>query len=232
MVQEIEAPEQTNDLPAVGIDRGIAQTITLSTGEHMRVPDQARHRQRIASARRAMARSRKGSARRRAKKAFVARLASKARRVRQDWCHRTTTDIASRFGVVAVEALNIRAMTASAAGTAAEPRKGVRQKAALNRSILEQCWGQFARQLDYKLSERGGVLISVPAAYTSQTCASCGVVDARSRQSQAVFKCVACDHTDNADVNAAKEILRRSTALTGVEGCRKRPAEAPIKAAA
>lgn len=210
-----EAP--TNNLPSVGVDRGIARTLTVSTGEHMQAPDTSALLKRRKRAQKALARRKRGSRRYAAQRAKVARLNARMARIRADWSHRASTDIARRFGLVAVEDLKIANMTASAAGTAEAPGRNVRQKAGLNRSILEQCWGSFARNLDYKLSERGGTLISVPAAYTSQTCASCGVVDARSRKSQAVFACVHCDHTDNADVNAAKEILRRSTSGLGVE---------------
>ncbi|WP_143225575.1 RNA-guided endonuclease InsQ/TnpB family protein, partial [Acetobacter pomorum] len=86
----------------------------------------------------------------------------------------------------------------------------VRQKAGLNRSILDQGWRMFRTLLEYKLEERGGELIEVPAAYTSQTCSGCGRVDPDSRASQARFVCTACGHTENADINAAKNILRRA----------------------
>jgi putative transposase len=230
--QAIPHDVSTGNFPEVGIDRGVAQTLTLSTGEHFQAPDTARLTSSRKRAQRKLARRRKGSARRSAQARKVRQLNARIARVRTDWCHRASADIASRFSLVAVENLNILNMTASAAGTIEAPGRNVRQKAGLNRSILEQCWGRFATFLDYKLQERGGMLISVPAAYTSQTCASCGVVDAKSRKSQAVFACVHCDHTDNADVNAAKEILRRSTALMGVEGSRQRPVEAPILAVA
>jgi putative transposase len=229
---EIEHEVQPSTLPSVGIDRGVAQTLTLSTGDVLQAPDTRAVDKRRKRAQKALARCKRGSARRARQKARVAALSARTARIRADWCHRASTDIASRFGSVAVEDLKIRNMTASAKGTVERPGRNVRQKAGLNRSILEQCWGKFATFLEYKLTERGGVLISVPAAYTSQTCASCGVVDARSRKSQAVFACVHCDHTDNADVNAAKEILRRSTAWLGGEGAHRAPAEPLIMAAA
>lgn len=202
----------------VGIDRGVARTITLSNGEHFNAPDQSELTERRKRAQRVLARMTMGSGRRAAQKARVAALSARAARIRTDWCHRTSTDISRRFGLVAIEALNIKGMTASAAGTLAEPGRNVAQKRGLNRSILEQCWGKLALQLDYKLTARGGTLISVPAAYTSQTCSACGVVDRESRKSQAVFACVHCGHTMNADWNAALEILRRSTSELGVEG--------------
>jgi putative transposase len=231
------AQEIVADTPAmlperVGIDRGIAHTLTLSTGEVFQAPALGDLSQRIVRARRVLGRRKRGSKRYSAQRAKLSRITARAARIRSDWTHRASSLIAARFGVVAIEALHVTSMTASAKGTVAEPGRKVRQKSGLNRAILEQCWGQFAQRLDYKLTDRGGMLIAVPAAYTSQTCAGCGVVDARSRKSQAVFACVHCGHEDNADVNAAKEILRRSTASMGVEGSHWRPAEALIMAAA
>lgn len=196
----------------IGIDRGVAQTLSLSNGEVIQAPDLARLALRKGMAQRRLARCTRGSKRRAAQRREVGRLASIAARARTDWCHRASTSIARRFGLVAIEDLNITGMTASG-----------KRKRSLNRSILEQCWGKFATQLAYKLEERGGTLISVPAAYTSQTCSACGVVDRESRKSQAVFACVHCGHTMNADWNAALEILRRSTVLMGVEGAGASP---------
>ncbi|MFD1045590.1 zinc ribbon domain-containing protein [Kibdelosporangium lantanae] len=49
--------------------------------------------------------------------------------------------------------------------------------------------------------------MGVPAAYTSQRCSVCRTVDPVSRESQAVYRCTACGHFENADVNAAKNVL-------------------------
>lgn len=206
---------------AVGIDRGVAATLTLSTGEQFHMPQSVTAlERRCRKAQRVLARRKRGSKRHARQAARVAALRARAGRIRRDFNHRASTDIASRFGLVAIEALKTKNMTASG------PRKR-----GLNRVILAQGWAQFADFLAYKLNAAGGHLMAVPAPYTSQTCSACGVIDSRSRKSQAVFECVACDHTDNADVNAAIEILRRSTAVMGVEGSRWRPAEAPIMAA-
>jgi putative transposase len=108
------------------------------------------------------------------------------------------------------------------------PGKNVRQKAGLNRAILDQGWGMFGRLLGYKLADRGGRLIEVPAAYSSQTCAECGIVDACSRINQSRFVCVSCGHTANADTNAAIIILKRGLdkSLKPVDGhLGKRPVE-------
>lgn len=80
-------------------------------------------------------------------------------------------------------------MTASAKGTVEEPGTNVGQKAGLNRVILNVGWYALERMLAYKLEETGGLLVKVPAAYSSQTCACCGHVAKESRENQAVFRC-------------------------------------------
>jgi putative transposase len=148
---------------------------------------------------------------------------------RKDFLHKTTTTIAKNHGMVVLEALKVRNMTASAKGTAAEPGRNVRQKAGLNRAILDQGWGMFRIMLGYKLADRGGTLIEVPAAYTSQTCAECGVIDPASRKSQSCFVCTYCGHEANADTNAAINILQwgLDKSLKRVDGhLDKRPDEA------
>ncbi len=224
---EVEHVGPSSLVTSVGIDRGVAVTLALSTGEMLRLPPSLaaldrRHR----AAQRVLARRRKRSNRRRRQAARCARLSAKRARIRRDFHHKAALDIARRFGSVVMEDLNVRGMTASAKGTIVEPGTNVRQKAGLNRSILNAGWSDFARILAYKLEERGGSLSLVPAAYTSQTCSACDVVDARSRESQARFRCVACGHTENADVNAAKTIWRRNTACQDVEGPHRRPDEA------
>ena len=120
-----------------------------------------------------------------------------------------------RWPVIAIEDLRITAMTASARGTPEAPGRCVAQKAGLNRAIRNVGWHALERMLAYKLQETGGLLIKVKAAYSSQTCAACGHVDARSRESQAIFRCTACGAAHNADINAAQVILQR--ALAGAE---------------
>jgi putative transposase len=93
------------------------------------------------------------------------------------------------------------------------PGKAVRQKAGLNRAILDQGWAEFRHQLEYKCTARGGAVVPVKPAYTSQTCSRCGCVDAGNRKAQAVFACLACRHSENADTNAARNILAAGLAV-------------------
>jgi IS605 OrfB family transposase len=102
-------------------------------------------------------------------------------RIRNDFVHKLSIELANSHGLIVVEDLWIKNMTRSAKGTLAEPGVNVAQKRRLNRSILAQGWGELHRQLAYKTGWYGSELAVVPASYTSQTCSACGVVDARSR---------------------------------------------------
>ncbi|MCR2831822.1 RNA-guided endonuclease TnpB family protein [Acidithiobacillus ferrooxidans] len=112
-------------------------------------------------------------------------------------------------GRVVLEDLKVRNMTGSAKGTVEQPGHNVRQKAGLNKSILDQGWGMLKQMLGYKLQWAGGMLLLVDPAYTSQICPVCGLVDAENRKTQAVFHCQHCGHEAHADVNAAQNILAR-----------------------
>lgn len=140
-------------------------------------------------------------------------------RVRQQPARRRQTlrsTLAKNYHVVILEDLKVQAMTASAKGTEADPGQNVAQKAGLNRAILDVGWGEIERQLTYKLAWRGGILLKVPAANTSRTCAQCLKVDAASRVSRDRFKCTSCGHEADADVNAAIEIRRRGLIALGL----------------
>jgi transposase len=115
----------------------------------------------------------------------------------------TSTIIARRYDVIRIEDLRVANMVRSARGTLDHPGSHVAQKAGLNRSILNAAWTAFATRLEHKAAGR---VERVNPAFTSQRCSVCGHVAAESRQSQALFRCVACAYTNNADVNAARNI--------------------------
>ncbi len=71
----------------------------------------------------------------------------------------------------------------------------------------------FARMLEYKQAWRGGYVEYVPAAYTSQKCSVCGHTAKENRVSQSKFQCMQCGHAENADHNAAKNILAAGHAV-------------------
>ena len=188
----------------VGIDRGVAVSAALSTGELLHAPRLSIARQRrLAHLQRRLARARCGSNRRARVKLAIARLKARGADVRKDWAEKTSTSLARRFDVIRVEDLKIGNMTRSASGTIAAPGRNVRAKAGLNRGILASGWGLLVRRLEQKAP---GQVEKVNPAYTSQRCSACGHIAAGSRESQALFRCVACNLACNADVNAARNI--------------------------
>ena len=188
----------------VGIDRGIAVSAALSTGELLHVPSlTASERKRLLRLERKLARAKRGSNRRARVRLAIAGLKARQGDRCKDWAEKTSTDLARRFDLIRVEDLDVKGMTRSARGTAGTPGRNVRQKAGLNRSILASGWGLLVRRLGDKASDR---LEKIRPAFTSQRCSACGHVAAESRKSQAIFACVACDFTCNADVNAARNI--------------------------
>jgi putative transposase len=189
---------------AIGVDRGVAVSAALSTGELLTVPGlTARERRRLRRLQHKLARAKRGSTRRSHVKHAIARLRARETDRRKNWAEKATTDIARRFDVIRVEDLKIGNMTRSARGTTGNPGRNVRAKSGLNREILRSGWGLLVRRLEEKAPGR---VEKIKPAFTSQRCSACGHVDAKSRESQARFACTACGFACNADVNAAKNI--------------------------
>jgi putative transposase len=188
----------------VGVDRGVAVSAALSTGEMLTVPGLSHGGQRrLRHLERKLARARKGSNRRAKVKAAIATVKARETDRRKDWCEKLSTDLARRFDIIRIEDLNIRGMTRSAKGTVEAPGRNVAAKAGLNRGIHRSGWGLLARRLQDKAPGR---VEKVDPAFTSQRCSACGLVDRKSRESQTVFRCTACGYACNADVNAAQNI--------------------------
>ena len=121
---------------------------------------------------------------------------------------------AARFETVVLEDLSVKAMTASAKGTAETPGERVAQKAGLNRVILAAGWGELRAMFEYKAK----TTIAIHPPYTSQTCLRCGHVAAANRRSRALFRCLACGFEDDADCNAAKNILSGGASPVAAKG--------------
>jgi putative transposase len=208
--QEVPDPVHPHPKREIGVDMGIASTLTTSDGTHHEMPSLDALDRRIRHAQRAASRKKKHSANWRKACDRVAHLKERQANIRRDFQQKTTTALIRNHGLVAIEDLNVRGMTKSAKGTVEEPGKNVAAKAGLNRRILEQGWGEQRRMLEYKAKWAGGELIAVNAAGTSRTCSVCGYEAAENRTTQSRFKCKECGHTENADENAAKNILKRA----------------------
>ena len=206
--------EQTLDIgrhpctSEIGVDAGIACFAAFSDGTKIEgVNSFRRHEDALAIEQRKLSRKKKGSGNWKKQKRKISRLHHTIANVRSDFLHKLSTEVCKNHARVYVEGLNIKNMSASARGTTEEPGINIKAKAGLNKSILDQGWHEFRRQLGYKLSWKGGELVEVDYRYTSQTRSCCGHRAKENRLSQAVFRCLACGYEENADVNAARNIL-------------------------
>jgi putative transposase len=204
---------------AVGIDLGVARFATLSDGSFFAPLNcLKRHETALRKAQQALSRKVKFSNNWKKAKARIQRIHSRIANVRRDFLHKTSTAICKNHAIVCIEDLRVRDMSQSAAGTVDAPEKNVRAKSSLNKSILDQGWYEFRRQLAYKLAWKGGHLIIVPPHNTSRTCPNCGHVSADNRRTQAKFACMACGYENHADVVGAINILSRGMQIWRDEG--------------
>ena len=221
-------PPGPNGLPGCGVDFGVACSAwvsdeasprllpaTLTKGEQRRLLGLERRKAR--QLRWAKRHNRGRYSRRLRRTVFqIAALRARQARRRADVTHKLTTDLAKRHGWVGIEDLQIRGMTRSAKGTVEQPGSNVRQKAGLNRAILDNAPYERRRHLAYKTPRFGSQLRVVPALGTSQTCSACGVRDPQSRAGCGrVFACTACGHQAHADYNAAMVIEARARRAGG-----------------
>ena len=210
--QEVAEPVHLSK-KQIGGDRGINSFLALSDGTLIQPLNAFKCASRkLTRLQRQLSRKIKFSENWKKCKQKISRLHKKTGNMRKDYLHKLSTIIAKNHGVVVLEDLKVKGMSASASGSIEAPGKKVKQKSRLNRSILDQGWGEFARQLEYKLRWLGGVLIKVPAAYTSQKCSCCGHSEAGNRNKQQ-FLCLTCGFQAHADINASKNILAAGLAV-------------------
>jgi putative transposase len=215
------------DGSVVGIDRGVAVSAAVSTGELLHAPGLSRgEATRLKVLHQRLTRAGRGSKRRARTKLAIAKLKAREADRRKDWVEKATTDIARRFDTIRIEALDVQAMSRSARGTVGRPGVRVSQKRGLNRAISRSGWGLLATRLHHKARGR---VEQVPAAYTSQRCSACGHVASGNRKSQAVFECEACTAGPcNADVNAARNIAAgRAVTVRGDLGASRSASREP-----
>ncbi len=210
---------------AVGVDLGCKDALTLSDGLKIGLPDFTKEGLRKVKAaskklrrKRAPNRRRKIKASRRWKRErrFVSKLQSKVARKcaggklppgqlpcqRENWLHQTTSNIVSGNSLVAGEQLNVVAMTAKA-----KKGKRKRQKAGLNRSILDVGFATVGQMFSYKLAEAGGFYVESPTKKLkpTQRCVKCWDLTPKTLADRVhICSNPNCRHTEDRDVNAAQ----------------------------
>ena len=180
---------------AVGIDVGIENFATLSTGEVVENPEFLRESEReLKTAQRKVSRRKKGSKRRSKAVKLLQKKHQKIRLKRADFHHKTALKIVRKFDAMAVEDLNI---------------KGMVKNHHLAKSISDAGWSQFILILTSKAESAGRVVIKVNPAYTSQDCSECGH---RVRKTLATreHRCINCGFVAHRDHNSALAIKGRA----------------------
>lgn len=180
----------------VGIDVGLTSFAVLSNGETIQNPRHGKHGQRrLRVAQRRLARRVRGSRGRRKAVLLVQRAHERVANQRRDFHHKAARALVNRFGLIAVEDLNVKGLARSY----------------LARPVHDAGWGQFLRLLTEKAESAARVLVAVNPAGTSQQCSGCGAIVPK-RLSDRLHECLACGLSLGRDHNAALNILRAGMA--------------------
>lgn len=193
---DVEEPPVAHVQDFLGVDMGIANIATDSTGERHTGAEVDRHRKRHNKARQTFQRRGTKSTKRRLKK-----LAGKQSRYQKQENHRI-----SKVIVAKAKALGLGIAIEDLKGLRSRCEKTVRRK---QRSRLSNWSFYHLRQcLTYKSRLAGVSLVTVNPRNTSRTCFACGHCDKGNRKTQDRFSCLKCGHEDHADHNAAKNVSR------------------------
>ena len=205
-------PKKTTGQGVVGIDRGVVVTAMTSDGQKFQAPKAKKQQARYDKLQRVLDTKTKGSQNRKKILDKMADIRFKAGNQRKDWLEKTTTYLAETYDVVVLEDLKVKNMTKRVAPKQDEQGKyipnGQAAKRGLNKAILGSAWGGLKTRLMDKTN-----VVLCPPAYTSQRCSVCGHTESDNRKKQAVFTCLTCGHSENADLNAAKNIRNAGIAL-------------------
>jgi len=197
---------------SIGLDFGLEHLVATSDGEFIENPrfdkvDSAKlkYLERVQAA---------NGHRSEKRKKQIAELKRKNARRRRDHHRKVAHQIVKANDIIVLEDLDVRKMLESPAKMSESEKLKFHPvtKRRLNGAIRDAGWGQLRRFIETKAAEAGSLVIAVDPSYTSQACFECGHVDAANRVSRAKFRCQECGHEDHADVNAAKNILRRGQA--------------------
>ena len=148
--------------------------------------------------------------------AEIANTKAKISHIVRDTQHKVSRRLVEENDIIAIEKLNLAGMSKKAKAKV-DPNNpgeflpnGQTAKKALNHKLRLSALAQFGEFLHYKARLSGGQIVEVDPRNTSRRCSSCGHVAQENRESQAVFLCKKCGHNDNADHNAAVNILDRA----------------------
>lgn len=207
--------EAKKDLGVIGVDLGVRKLATFSTGEEIVGPkSHTALLSRLRRLSRSLSRKVKGSSNRQKAKAKLSKLHLRIANIRKDALHKLTTRLATEHSVVAIEDLNVKGMA----------------RGRLARSILDQSFGEFRTQLEYKAAMTGAQVVVVDRWFpSSKTCSNCGVIHDLPRGAE-LLRC-ACGLVMDRDLNAAINIMRQALPCQPVERKALAPASVVVKPA-
>ncbi len=206
---------------AIGLDAGLNSFLALSNGEFAGNPRFFRcDEKELAKADRKQAKTKKRSRERRKANKVLSRIHERIRNRRHDFVHQTARRLVNRFGLIAVEKLNVKNMLGNHC---------------LAKSISDAAWSMFRSVLPHKAESAGRVIVAVNPAYTSQDCSECGYrpdgLEGRTKKKlgDRWHFCPNCSASLDRDTNAAINILNLAIgkSLNGITLSQVIPVEAP-----
>ena len=208
----------------VGIDVGVKDFLTLSTGEKINYPDRFHQlEEKVRWEQRKLSRRVKGSSNYRKQKATVAKAYVKLHHFRENFQHQLSHKLIEDNQFIGMETLVVGKMTRKAKKKLDENEKPLRNgqasKRAMNRSILRNGWSSFAGKLAYKAQWYGRTFVRGDMFYpSSRLCNGCGNKYVGLRLSEREWVCESCGASHDRDVNAALNILGEALRLSQASG--------------
>ena len=182
---------------AVGIDLGLTTFAVLSDGSEIANPRYARKAAAaVRRAQRKVARRKRRSNGRRKAVVLLQKAHAHVVHQRNDFHHKAARALVDRFGLIVVEALNVKSLAGSM----------------LARSVHDAAWGMFLDRLDEKAESAARQVVRVNPNGTTQRCSGCQTVVPKTL-SLRWHDCPACGLSLSRDENAAREILRLGLSL-------------------
>lgn len=186
---------------AVGIDLGVSDFATLSTGKVIKGPKP--HKAlliRLKRLSRNLSRKQKGSKNRNKAKLKLSRLHYRISNIRRNAIHQLTTQITRNFQVIGIEDLHVKGMMGN--------RK-------LSRSIADMGFFEFRRQLEYKSKiQNRKVVVADRWFASSKLCSVCDYKLETLHLSERKWQCPCCGTNHHRDVNAAKNLEKMAVSST------------------
>lgn len=213
---DVDIQPKTQAEGRIGIDLGVKDLLTLSTGEKIDYPNRLRRLEKdVKREQRKLSRRTKGSNNYRRQRAIVAKAYARLRHYRDDFQHQLSRRLIEENQFIGMETLMVRNMTRKAKKNAEGIRSGQSRKRAMNRSILRDGWSGLVDKLSYKAEWYGRILVQVDRFYpSSKLCHDCGHKYKGLRLSEREWTCGNCHSRHDRDVNAALNIRDEALRLS------------------